>query len=153
MRSTLPCFVRTLACAAWCLPLIAGCPPQGDSMLNPDAEPNGVDSTQVSFSDDIQPIFSAHCAECHRPDGFASGQVEMDLRPGFAHASIVTVASDEAPGRTRVIPGDPDASYLVEKVESDQPAAGARMPLFGAPLSDAELALLRSWIAAGAPNN
>jgi hypothetical protein len=48
-----------------------------------------------------------------------------------------------------VVPGDPDASYLIELVTSidGQPAA---MPKEGSPLSGDEIEILRTWIADGA---
>jgi hypothetical protein len=48
-----------------------------------------------------------------------------------------------------LVPGDPEASYVFVKLAKDAPGFGARMPP-NAPLSDARLALVRSWIAAGA---
>ncbi len=46
----------------------------------------------------------------------------------------------------RGVPGEPDKSLLIEKVTSGE------MPLACDPLPDSEIALLRDWIAAGAPD-
>ncbi|HNX50750.1 MAG TPA: PKD domain-containing protein [Thermoanaerobaculaceae bacterium] len=86
-------------------------------------------------------IFTPICSSCHPPN---RGQ---DLRDGKSYASIVNVNSVENPALKRVKPGDPDNSYLYQKV-----ASGA-MPLGGPPLTDAQLQLIRGWILAGAPNN
>jgi hypothetical protein len=51
-----------------------------------------------------------------------------------------------------VAPGRPDDSYLVHKIEG-RAAVGARMPLGGPFLDDATIAVIRDWIARGAPNN
>jgi hypothetical protein len=53
----------------------------------------------------------------------------------------------------RVNPGDPDASYLVRKLEGAPGISGDRMPLGGAPLGAALIADVRAWIAAGAAND
>jgi hypothetical protein len=52
-----------------------------------------------------------------------------------------------------VIPGNPDLSYLVRKLEGGPGITGARMPLGGPPLDPALIANVRAWITAGAPNN
>ncbi len=107
-----------------------------------------------TLSADVQPIFTASCANstfCHAGSGPAQG---MNLSAGQAHASIVGVQSNESP-LVRVAPGDPDASYLVHKIQGTQSTVGgccARMPL-GGQLSAAEIATIRSWIMAGALDN
>jgi len=52
-----------------------------------------------------------------------------------------------------VAPGDPEASYLIHKLEGRAGIAGDRMPQGGPFLSSADIAVIRSWIQAGAPNN
>ena len=53
---------------------------------------------------------------------------------------------------TRVVAGEPDRSLLVDKLESDTPMCGARMPP-GGQLSAEHLSLVRNWISAGAKND
>ena len=51
----------------------------------------------------------------------------------------------------RVNPGNPDASYLVQKIQGTA-AVGVRMPANGPPyLPQDRIDLVRRWIAAGAP--
>ena len=58
------------------------------------------------------------------------------------------------PGAIRVIPGDPDNSYLVHKVEGRPGIVGLRMPFSGPPfLSDGQILILKRWIELGAPRN
>jgi hypothetical protein len=52
-----------------------------------------------------------------------------------------------------VVPGDPDGSFLIEKLTSDSPRAGVRMPQDRPPLDEVEIELIRTWIAEGAVNN
>ena len=49
-----------------------------------------------------------------------------------------------------VVAGDPDASLLIARVVGEK---GARMPLAGAPLTTAEVTVLRQWIGEGAEWN
>jgi hypothetical protein len=53
----------------------------------------------------------------------------------------------------RVAAGNPDASYLVHKIEGAAGITGSRMPLGGAPLDPALIANVRTWIIEGAQNN
>ncbi len=50
----------------------------------------------------------------------------------------------------RVNPGNPDQSYIVQKIQGTA-AVGGRMPLGQAALPQDRIDLIRSWIAAGAP--
>jgi len=78
----------------------------------------------------------------------------MNLKSGSAYASLVNVASSGKPGATRVIPGNPSGSYLIQKLEGAPDIVGLRMPRNGPPyLTDAQIALIRQWIQNGAPNN
>jgi hypothetical protein len=102
------------------------------------------------FQAEIVPLLTANCAICHMT-GEEAGN--MSLVPDNAIASLVGVASAEAPTQTRVVPGDPDKSYLVMKLEGTHMAhggAGARMPFGGAPLPAEEIGKVRKWIAEGA---
>ncbi len=96
-------------------------------------------------------IFAArgcNVASCH---GVAQSG-GLDLRPGRAYTSLVGAAASGATGRHRVVAGDPEASFLIAKLRGTLRAhEGSRMPLTGAPLSDAELGLVTTWIAGGAP--
>jgi hypothetical protein len=93
----------------------------------------------------MQDIFVPTCSSgrCHTA-GIATGGLILDAN---LVENTVGVVSRSAPPRVLVVAGDPDASYLLEKLESDTPAAGARMPLTG-PLPPRDIARIRAWIAA-----
>ncbi len=76
---------------------------------------------------------------------------QLDLRAEAAYSALVGVTATTEP-IVRVIPGDPDNSYLVMKLEGRQ-SVGVRMPLGFAPLDDIDLTNIRNWIAQGAKNN
>ena len=98
-------------------------------------------------------IFTPSCSGCHTGGG-ATLPSSMNLSNAAAtHAALVGVASTEQPSVLRVSAGDPDASYLVLKIEGAPGITGARMPLGGAPLDATLIANVRAWIEAGAANN
>lgn len=112
------------------------------TVVGPEAVGPPVGAT--SFAADVAPIFARACVGCHGA-GATSG---VDLS---THAA--TLASVGAQyGEAIVRPGDADGSPLVDKVEA-APRFGARMPQGLAPLAPAEIARIRAWIGAGAPDN
>jgi uncharacterized protein (TIGR03118 family) len=102
-----------------------------------------------------QTVFTPSCAGCHNgsqpPGGALPGA--LDLRAGSSFASLVAVGSLEQPALSRVAPGDPASSYLIRKLEGAAGISGARMPFGGPFLDQATTDEVKSWIAAGAPNN
>lgn len=111
----------------------------------PPAPPANTDFQQIQAT-----IFTPVCTACHVG---ANAPVGLRLDEGNSYALLVNVASAEVPGLLRVNPGNPDASYLVQKIQGNA-AVGARMPANGPPfLSQTQIDLVRRWIAAGAPSS
>jgi hypothetical protein len=109
--------------------------------------------SRTTFATLERKIFATSCttASCHGA-GAAAG---LSLTPGLAYADLVGVSvSNEAAkarGALRVVPGDPDASFLLLKLTGSLgPDEGDAMPMGGS-LPDAKTDLVRRWIAAGAP--
>jgi hypothetical protein len=100
-----------------------------------------------SLTDEIQPIFTSSCAlvNCHVGDGGAG----LNLEAGLSFAELISVASSQIEG-VRVSPGQPEASYLFEKITSVEPRFGERMPI-GNVLDELDVEAIRQWIAGGAP--
>lgn len=122
----------------------------GIRLFNPPASP------QISLAQDLQPIFTSQCtlSGCHG-DSFPD-PVGLILTTGKSFENLVNVPSAEAQGLFRVKPGDSAASYLIHKLEGTQASVGGRgeqMPFGAAPLPDAEIDLIRSWIDQGAQDN
>ena len=93
------------------------------------------------------------CTNCHTNVGRAPAG-GLVLLPGVAHANLVNVASVTNPGRVRVIPGDPDNSLLIWKLEGRPGMIGMRMPFNTPPyLTDGQIRIIRRWIELGAPND
>jgi CHRD domain/Bacterial Ig domain len=98
-------------------------------------------------------IFTPICSTCHSGVG-GSLPGSMNLTSASASfAALVNVASAEQASVLRVAPSNPDASYLVQKLEGAAGIAGARMPLGGPFLAQTTIDQVRSWISAGAQNN
>ena len=100
---------------------------------------------------------SAQCNYCHdRPANDKSdGNLAMGHTQADAYAALVghvSTSSKCGNGKALVVPGDPDGSLLYQKMTAT-PGCGDRMPQGADPLTDAELAMVRSWIAAGAKND
>ena len=93
-------------------------------------------------------VFTPRCAlsGCHSGGSAPQG---LSLDAGSSFANLVEVVSNEVPSLFRVAPGDPDASYLIRKLQG-QAAVGARMPLIGPPLPQSTIDVIREWISNGA---
>jgi hypothetical protein len=98
----------------------------------------------VDFGRDIRPLLSDRCFQCHGPD---SATREAGLRLDVHDVAVAELDS----GMTAIVPGQVDASELVARIDSEDESM--RMPPMdsGKSLSDEERALLRRWIAEGAP--
>jgi len=140
---------------ALCILLVAACAGNGEGL---DANgrplvPGG--SPPPPLSADLQSIqeniFTPICSVCH-----AGGTAPEGLRLDAANSYnlLVGVPSTEVPSVLRVKPGDPDNSYIIQKLENHA-AVGAQMP-FGCPntqpcLTASTIAFIRQWITNGAP--
>lgn len=105
-----------------------------------DATDAGV--TRVSFQRDVLPIFEARCIECHGPDK-VKGSLRMDTAAQLF---------DGDPEWWTVVPGKPDESLLLERIElpADDPDA---MPPKGDRLTPEQVDVIRTWIAEGATDD
>jgi hypothetical protein len=93
------------------------------------------------------------CVNCHTNVG-RNPSGGLNLAHGVAYDQIVNVVSPRKAGAIRVIPGDPDNSYLVQKIVGAPGIVGVRMPQSGPPfLTDGQILILKRWIALGAPRN
>jgi hypothetical protein len=90
------------------------------------------------------------CINCHNGNPFVPG----NFTGANAYAALVSTRSVEKSNLFRVAPGDPDNSYMVQKLEGGPNIVGERMPRGGGPfLTSGQMLVLRRWIAAGAQND
>ena len=73
----------------------------------------------------VRNILDDQCVICHSPD-LMQGDLDLETDP---YAVLVNQPSISYAGRTLVVPGDPDGSFLVVKVEGTQTGSeGDPMP-------------------------
>ena len=97
---------------------------------------------RIDYSLDIQPILSRNCFACHGPDAHdRKAGLRLDTRAG---------ATLEHDGGSAIVPGDPDRSQVLLRINHSD--SSERMPPAesGKSLSTKEKDLLRQWIANGA---
>lgn len=104
---------------------------------------------------DIQTlIFDQSCAlsGCHLGSGAIMG---LNLADEASYGNLVDVKSTEVSTLDLVKPGDPENSYLIEKlIGGSRMAAGTlKMPLGREALTDEQVDMVRDWITDGAKDN
>ncbi|HEX6636774.1 MAG TPA: hypothetical protein VF033_03875 [Steroidobacteraceae bacterium] len=154
--------VRKLGAVLPALMLITGCgsgsgeglddngqpgPPPAPAPAPAPPPPPPPGPVNADFQEIQDTIFTPICTACHVGAAAPQG---LRLDAGNSYAMLVNVASAEVPALMRVNPGNPDMSYIVQKIEGTA-AVGGRMPLGGPPLPQDRIDLVRQWIAAGAP--
>ncbi|MGE5200227.1 MAG: hypothetical protein ACM3H9_11345, partial [Rhodospirillaceae bacterium] len=93
------------------------------------------------------------CTSCHTDAG-RSPAGGLVLLEGRAYDALVGRPSSFKPGAILVVPGDPDGSYMVHKLEGAADIAGSRMPRGTGPfLTSGQMQIIRRWIALGAKND
>lgn len=105
--------------------------------------------TGESFQEDIFPILLVGCG-CHQQSGGAGG---LEYNASTAYGALVDQPTSIA-GLVYVVPSDPDASYLLSKIDGTYLAVGgdgvAMPPTPLGPLAADEIELIRTWIDLGA---
>jgi hypothetical protein len=134
--------------------MVAGCGGGSGEGLDSNGRPineggSGGGPLEPTFDSIQANIFTPICSVCH-----AGGSAPQGLRLDAAnsYAMLVNTPSVEVPSLLRVKPGDPDNSYMIQKIEGHA-AVGARMPFGGPYLDDATIATIRQWVTDGAPGS
>ena len=99
-----------------------------------------------------------NCGLCHAMQTIGGGLIFNPTDRMATFQALVGPTSkgtlgSQCAGKTYVVPGQPDASLLYDKLSKATPICGVRMPASGVVLTDMEIATVRAWIAAGAANN
>ncbi|MEO1273067.1 MAG: c-type cytochrome domain-containing protein, partial [Myxococcota bacterium] len=119
----------------------------GDMGADAGMDTSGDDTSPAAnaFEDQVEPIFRTYsCLNpgCH---DFAGGFVSAGL-------NLTTEAGTMAGGSSglAVIRCEPDNSLLIQKLRAETVPTGSLMPIGAARVEDADLEILRNWIADGA---
>lgn len=130
------------------LGILAGAPASANAPVAPDY----LDAT-ASLDARARAWLDVNCAHCHRPEGPASNSGLFltwgEKEPVRYGVNKRPVAAGKGSGDRQfdIVPGNPDASILLYRVDSIEP--GVMMPELGRHLPDpAAVTLLREWIAA-----
>jgi hypothetical protein len=120
----------------------------------------GEEDNEVTYNDDVRPIFRNRCTTCH----YSSTPIGVDIQnpftpdKGLVYAPNSWAAPDAYPGLTdvqNVVPFEPENSFLMDKITGELPddGGGAAMPFQVPPLDADEIATLEQWITDGAQND
>jgi hypothetical protein len=103
----------------------------------------GAKPRSVSFARDVRPILSENCFACHGPDDKTR---KAGLRLDTKEGAFAKLESDGL----AIVPGKPDESDLVFRIESDDPDLHMPPKKSGKQLTADQVALLRRWVEQGA---
>jgi hypothetical protein len=98
-------------------------------------------------------IFDQHCVNnCHETLNPAENLQLSELK---SFKNLVNTPSQQITTTDRVVPGEPDRSYLIMKLEGEPRFRiwGEQMPLNAPPRPQEEVDRIRAWITRGAPND
>ena len=127
---------------------LAACGGGGEDAPPPAAPPpQGLQPTLASIQANV---FTPSCAKagCHDATSLQAG---LNLSAGMSWQNLYLMVSSQNSSLTRVVPMDPDGSFLVQKLEATAPIIGGRMPADGPPyLQQATVDAIRLWIQNGA---
>ena len=122
-----------------------------DAVAPVDCSEGAAPEPTVSFFDDVQTVFDFNCVFCHQA---GAENARLNLEYGIAYERLVNVPSSESE-LPRIVPGDPERSYLLHKVRGTHRSVGGTGTLMppGGPLPDRDLAILVAWVLECAPEN
>jgi hypothetical protein len=127
--------------------LVSACSGNGDGLdENGRPEGEGAPPLVAEFQSIQDNVLTPACTVCHSG---ASAPLGLRLDADSSYALLVNAPSAEVPELLRVAPGDPDGSYLVQKLEGTA-AVGDRMPLDAPALPQSTIDVIRQWISDGA---
>ena len=98
----------------------------------------------MNYARDVRPILSDNCFACHGPDDQKrKAGLRLDTKDG-AFSKLKS-------GSVAVVPGKPDESELIDRIENDDPDLLMPPKKSGKQLTAAQIAMLRRWVEQGAP--
>jgi hypothetical protein len=137
----------TAALAAAISVALAACAGNGEGLDENGRPIDGGPAPLEATLDSIQQnVFTPICTQCHIG---AQAPAGLRLDETSSYAMLVNTPSTEVPSLRRVQAGNPDASYLIQKLQGTA-AVGRQMPLNNPPLPQATIDVIRQWISDGA---
>jgi hypothetical protein len=141
------CDVETFDDAVARIPETPVPPPPPPPPPSPPPPPPPAAGFGPNFSEIQANVFTPDCARsgCHAGGAPAA---DLNLEAANSYAMLVGIQSSQDAAVQRVEPGDPDNSYLVQKLEGTASSGQQMAP--GAPLPQVEIDVIRQWISDGA---
>jgi mono/diheme cytochrome c family protein len=139
--------IGVLAAAVALTAALGACAGDGTGLDDFGSPEDGSGPLRPTYASIQKSIFGPVCTACHIGSAAPLG---LALDANSAYDKLVNVQSVQRTAFRRVLPGKPDSSYLVLKVEGRSGIGGQRMPLGQPPLSAEQIKTIRDWIAAGA---
>src|ERR1700751_4784645 len=102
---------------------------------------------KLSFNGTIQPILSENCYACHGPD---PGGRKAGLRLDRSEVSLAPHQDSHEKYGPAILPGKPDKSPLVQRIEAKNAKERMPPPEAHKTLKPEQIALLREWVKQGA---
>ncbi|MFN9431132.1 MAG: DUF1553 domain-containing protein [Acidobacteriota bacterium] len=103
----------------------------------------GWGAAEVEFNRDVRPVLSDKCFSCHGVDAKAKNiALRLDVE--------AMAKADLGGGRRAIVPGAPEASEMIRRINSESKAKKMPPVFTGHGLTDAERATLTEWIRQGA---
>jgi hypothetical protein len=99
----------------------------------------------LDFNQDVQPILASHCFSCHGPD--------PEMRKAGLRLDLAESAMRKRPQHPdAIVPGHPEKSELVKRIESKDPHYLMPQAAEGAakPMNSDDIATLKEWVREGA---
>ncbi len=105
--------------------------------------PSASKSRPLNFARDVRPILADNCFACHGPDDQKrKAKLRLDTRQG--------AFAKREEGEPVIVPGKPDESDLIDRVENDDPELLMPPKKSGKQLTAEQVAVLRRWVEQGA---
>ena len=119
--------------------LFDGAPMSGASIASP-ADP------QAPVADRARAYLDANCSHCHRPGGWVSAGVDMDLRftTPFADTRTCEVRTVSGESGDRLVPGSAEDSRIYQRMSSRD--AWQMPPIATSIVDPTGLSVVREWI-------
>ena len=104
---------------------------------------NAQQQKRIRFDHDVRPILSNHCWSCHGPDEVSrQAGLRLDLR------ETALAAGDS--GQIAIVPGKPDESGLIARINSHDPEMQMPPESSKKPITEQQKLILQQWIEQGA---
>ncbi|MEX0275629.1 MAG: PSD1 and planctomycete cytochrome C domain-containing protein [Flavobacteriaceae bacterium] len=128
-----------------CILLSVACKEQSKGPLSMTTTPQDVVPNVIDFTFHVKPILSDRCFKCHGPDKNA---VEGGLSLHTAESAYEALGEQQ--DHHAIVPGNPDKSELIHRINSTDPGLLMPPPESNLTLTEWEKTILKKWIEQGA---